>query len=149
FITEDRPQPTLHADPVDIGAPPSIRAEAPVPRGELQALLREVGAAAVLQPTQGAHGTLFVLGNRETGDDAVPSVLVAGEHYNLLVRQLERGLPVRLRVGVTTRWHTADTFGYNVIAEIRGTDPALGDEVVMAGAHLDSWHSATGATDNA
>src|SRR3989338_6693521 len=62
---------------------------------------------------------------------------------------LQAGLPVKLRINVRTRYHTADTNGYNVIAEIPGTDPRMGDEVVMVGAHLDSWHSATGATDNA
>jgi carboxypeptidase Q len=50
---------------------------------------------------------------------------------------------------VRVRYQAADTSGYNVIAEIPGTDPVLKNEVVLLGAHLDSWHSATGATDNA
>ncbi len=54
-----------------------------------------------------------------------------------------------MRVSVQVKYHADDTNGYNVLAEIPGTDPDLKDEVVMAGAHLDSWHSATGATDNA
>src|SRR5207237_5234944 len=64
-------------------------------------------------------------------------------------RMIGRGLPVQLRVNVQTRFLTDDTNGYNVIAELPGTDPARRDEVVMIGAHLDAWHSATGATDNA
>jgi hypothetical protein len=51
--------------------------------------------------------------------------------------------------GCRSRYFTSDTSGYNVIAELPGTDPALKDEVVMMGGHLDSWASATGATDNA
>ncbi|MEO8174678.1 MAG: M20/M25/M40 family metallo-hydrolase, partial [Sediminibacterium sp.] len=50
---------------------------------------------------------------------------------------------------VKTKFQTKDLQGYNVIAEIPGTDPALKDEVVLLGAHLDSWHTGTGATDNA
>ena len=93
---------------------------------------------------------MFVLGNRaSSADNAVPSVIVAAEHYNLLVRALQSGSPVKLRVNVQTRYYSADTNGYNVIAEIPGTDARIGDEVVLLGAHIDSWHSATGATDNA
>jgi Zn-dependent M28 family amino/carboxypeptidase len=54
-----------------------------------------------------------------------------------------------LSVNIDARYHDEDLMGYNTVAEIPGTDPALKDEVVMLGAHLDSWHSAGGATDNA
>jgi Zn-dependent M28 family amino/carboxypeptidase len=56
---------------------------------------------------------------------------------------------VTLRLNVQARYLTADTSGYNAIAEIPGTDPRLKDQVVMIGGHLDSWHAATGAMDNA
>ena len=149
FITEDRQQPTEFEERVPIGAPRTIRAAGPVGRRELSALLQEVGAAVQLRPSHGAHGTMFVLGRRQTADDAVPTVVVAGEHYNMLVRMVQRGIDVKLRVNVQATYHEDDTNGYNVIAEILGTDPDLRDEVVMLGAHLDSWHSAPGATDNA
>jgi hypothetical protein len=149
FITEDRPQPADADEPVRSGAPPMLRNAGAVPARELIALLREVGAAAVLRPNQGEHGTLFVLGSRGTTDDAVPSIILAAEHYNLLVRMLQAGESPRLRVEVGVHYHAEDTNGYNVLADIPGTDPALQDEVVMIGAHLDSWHSATGGTDNA
>ena len=149
FITEDRQQPTEFEERVRIGAPRTIRAAGPVARRELSALLQEVGAAVQLRPSQGAHGTMFVLGRRQTADDAVPTVVVAGEHYNMLVRMVQRGVDVKLRVNVQATYHEDDTNGYNVIADIPGTDPNLRDEVVMLGAHLDSWHSAPGATDNA
>jgi hypothetical protein len=149
FITQDRLQPADHQNRVRIGAPPNVGTTGPVERRELGALMRDVGAAAVLQPNQGQHGTAFVLGSRNTRDDAVPSVILASEHYNLIVRMLHARRPVTLRLNVQTRYHTADTSGYNVIGDIPGSDPRIGDEVVMVGAHLDSWHSATGATDNA
>jgi len=62
---------------------------------------------------------------------------------------IEGGQPVAMRVELRTRFLEDDRNSYNVIAEIPGRDPALGDEVVLVGAHLDSWHTATGATDNA
>jgi Zn-dependent M28 family amino/carboxypeptidase len=60
---------------------------------------------------------------------------------------LGKGVPVRLEVNISARYHDQDLTGYNVVAEIPGTD--LKDEVVMLGAHYDSWHAGTGATDNA
>ena len=79
----------------------------------------------------------------------VPSVIVSAEQYNMVARMVQQGVAVRLRVNVETRYHEDDTNGYNIIAEIPGSDPDLKDEVVMFGAHLDSWHSGTGGTDNA
>jgi len=76
----------------------------------------------------------------------LPQVVVAAEHYNRMVRQLQKGQKVKVELAMETEF-TAAAPGYNVIAEIPGTD--LKDEVVMIGAHLDSWHSGTGATDNA
>ena len=149
FITEDRPQPAETSDSVATGNPPFYRPESAAGRRSLPGLLREVGAAVELQPNQGTDGTLFVLGNRNTPDDAVPSVILAAEHYGMMVRMLQAGEHVRLRVNVKTRYHDEDTNGYNIIADIPGSDPRIGDEVVMMGAHLDSWASATGATDNA
>ena len=149
FITRDRAEPSLSEQPVPIGAPPFLNPQGPLANQARARLMREVGAGLVLRPTQGQHGTMFVLGNRATPDDAVPSVILAAEHYNLIVRALQAGAPVKLRARIDTRYFRADTNGYNVIAEIPGSDPVLKDEVVLLGAHLDSWHSATGATDNA
>ena len=149
FITEDRVQPADADEPVRIGAPRSLRPPPSIDRRALAGLLQEVGAGAVLRPNQGEHGTVFVLGRRSTADGATPTVILAAEHYNMIVRLIESGEPVRLKVRVDARYHENDTNGYNVLAEIPGVDPELGDEVVMVGAHLDSWHSATGASDNA
>jgi hypothetical protein len=149
FIREDRPQPGTTEERVSIGAPRSGRSQGPVGTRQLLPLLQEAGAGVMLRPNQGEHGTIFVLGRRSTTDDAVPSLVLASEHYNMIVRMLEAGVGVKLRIGLETRYHEDDLNGYNVIAEIPGTDPVIGDEVVMVGAHLDSWHSSPGGSDNA
>ena len=149
LITADRPQPGDTEDRVRIGAPPMLRSDGLTPIREMMPILQQLRAGLVLRPNQGQHGTIFVLGNRGTKDDAVPSVVLAAEHYNMLARLTQHGTPVRVNAEVRVRYQSADTSGYNVIAEIPGTDPALKNEVVLLGAHLDSWHSATGATDNA
>lgn len=80
----------------------------------------------------------------------VPSATLAVEHYNRIVRLIERGQPVRLEVNIQTRFHPETDpagNGINTIAEIPGTD--LAHEVVILGAHLDSYPYAGGATDNA
>ena len=72
---------------------------------------------------------------------------MAAEHYNEILRLLEHDQPVELEIDVAARFHEDDPKAYNTVAEIPGTDKR--DEIVMAGAHLDSWHTGTGATDNA
>jgi Zn-dependent M28 family amino/carboxypeptidase len=102
-----------------------------------------------LRPSRGEHGTLFLAGARgENPGDRLPKVMLIGEHYNLIARLVSAGTPVRLRVNVQSRF-LDDRNSYNMLAELPGSDPKLRDEVVMLGAHLDSWHTATGATDNA
>lgn len=98
-------------------------------------------------------GTVFVGSGGSRGDDAgqgLPAITIAVEHYNRMVRVLEKGVPVKMELDVRTRFHDEKSMnGFNIIAEIPGTDPKLKDEVVLLGAHFDSWHGATGATDNA
>ena len=150
FVREDRPQPSTSDTPVRIGAPPMPRqgrASQADARAAAQAI-REAAPGVLLRSSAGQHGTMFVLG-RDQGDDARPSIVVAAEHYNMVVRMVERGIPVKLRVNLQTRFLNTDTQSYNVIAELPGSDPVLRDEIVMLGAHLDSWHSAPGASDNA
>lgn len=78
----------------------------------------------------------------------VPSATLAVEHYNRMVRVLERGLPVRVELNIQTRFHPeSQPNGVTTIAEIPGTD--LAHEVVILGAHFDSTHAGAGATDNA
>jgi Zn-dependent M28 family amino/carboxypeptidase len=77
----------------------------------------------------------------------MPQLVVAAEQYNRMVRLIARGIPVEMEVNISTRFYENDPMSYNVIAEIPGTD--LKDEVVMIGGCIDSWHAATGASDNA
>jgi Zn-dependent M28 family amino/carboxypeptidase len=74
-------------------------------------------------------------------------VVVSAEHYNRLVRMIQRGEALKMAVDLAVQFSDDDLTAYNTIAEIPGTD--LKDEVVMLGGHMDSWHSGTGATDNA
>ena len=164
FVRKDRPQPS---DPDyvptvgrlrDIGGPLDAagargdRCETPQQRRSAwRRLLRECRRGVMLRPSVGEHGTVFV-----TGRDAGPGSRAVrsrcrGEHYNMIVRMLAgSNLPVKLRVNVQSTFYDNEGGNtYNVLAELPGSDPALGDEVVMIGAHLDSWHTGVGATDNA
>jgi len=125
-------------------------------------LCQKEGALAILTASRGDGGNIFVQSatisahpdtpntNRTKVYDAtppkiLPQVAVAAEHYNRLLRLLEKGQRVRIEMNLDVEFSKADS-GYNVIAEIPGSD--LSDQVVMIGAHLDSWHGGTGATDN-
>ena len=77
----------------------------------------------------------------------MPQVVLAVEHYNRIVRMLQKETPVELEIDIASRYHADDLMSFNVVAEIPGGD--LKDELVMLGGHFDSWHSGTGATDNA
>ena len=149
FVDGDRPQPGLDDRPVATGNPALPQARSTTPVGDLMPLLKRAGAAVALKPSAYRDGTVGVTGNRGTPPDAVPSIVVAGEQYNMLARLAAGGHPVSLRVELRTRYLEEDRNSYNVIAEIPGRDPRLRDEVVLIGAHLDSWHTANGATDNA
>jgi carboxypeptidase Q len=142
FIRADRPPAS--------GDLVSDRPNAPRVTREQQAAaaqaLKASGLAVTLEPNIGEHGTIFVTG-RDLAENAVPTIVLASEHYNLIARLLEQKVPVKLAIDLQTRFFEEDKTTANVIAEIPGTD--LAQEVVMTGAHLDSWHSAVGATDNA
>jgi hypothetical protein len=89
-------------------------------------------------------------GSREKGEETGPLGLVmAAEHFNRIARLMDKKVDVELEIDVKARFHDDDPNAYNTIAEIPGSDPVKKNEIVMVGAHLDSWHPATGATDNA
>jgi carboxypeptidase Q len=101
---------------------------------------------------RGKEGTVFVQqwgSYLKTAPEMPASVALSTDDYLRLQRLAEAGIPVQIEANVKTRYLTNDLNGYNVIAEIPGTDPKLKDEIVMVGGHLDSWQGATGATDNA
>lgn len=99
-------------------------------------------------------GTIFLgAGGSRVAEEAgkgLPQVTLAVEHYNRMVRLIDEGRPVNVELNIDVTFHpeTPDRQnGFNVIGELPGTD--LKDEIVLIGAHFDSWHGATGATDNA
>ncbi len=137
----------------------------------LNFLLDEGAAVMIDNSSKGDGGTVFVSGSsvggkvpttiqdlfggnglssydKEAESKMIPQMTMATENYNQLVRMLELKQKITMKVNIQTQYHDEDLMGYNTIAEIPGTDPNLKDEIVMVGAHLDSWHASGGATDN-
>jgi carboxypeptidase Q len=119
----------------------------------MQYLAKE-GALATIEPATGRndHGAILVSNAPAPYRDAKPPVvppqiMVATEHYNRIARLLTGKIAVRLELNVQNRFFDDTLDAFNLIGEIPGTDRA--DEIVMLGAHFDSWHAGTGATDNA
>ncbi len=117
-------------------------------------MLESEGPIAVLDRSyKGDLGTVFVSGARsgsgsarDEGKKVVPQMTLSIEHYNRLIRMMDKGVKVQLNVNLKSTYSNPDGMEHNIIAEIPGAD--LKDEVVMFGAHFDSWHTGTGATDN-
>jgi carboxypeptidase Q len=154
----------------NFGGNPAFRAAAELNAAKLRFFQAE-NAAVLIDPGRGDGGTIFVQsaavptpprdpnapatpgnfgGPRPYDKNApkvTPQLVVAVEHYNRIVRMVQAGEPVKMSVDLAVAWQDTDLNGYNTIAEIPGTD--LKDEIVMLGGHMDSWHSGTGATDNA
>ncbi len=154
FVRKDRPQPSEASyQPMSAAYATSVgnqggRGAQSVAQRMAQAV-RDAGAGIIVKPSIGEHGTVFVTG-RVGGPETVPSVTLAAEHYNMIAGMMKRNIPVKLRLNVQTHFYDADGGNaYNVIAELPGVDPAVRDEIVMIGGHLDSWHTGVGATDNA
>jgi Zn-dependent M28 family amino/carboxypeptidase len=96
-------------------------------------------------------GTVFTSNGASRFFDApavLPEMEMGSEHLGRLVRLLEVNKELALEMEIKTTFLTTDSTEYNVVAEIPGTDKNLKDELVMLGGHMDSWHAATGATDN-
>ena len=118
----------------------------------LKSMAVNEGAVAMFTSSSRNHdGTIFVqqAGPYKITDPAnFLDIALQWEDYMMIVRLLKNNVTVKMDVEVKTKFFTVDTVGYNVIAEIPGTDKNLKDEVVMLGGHLDSWQGGTGATDN-
>jgi len=118
-----------------------------------QYLIEQAPLAIISKNANGRDGTLFT--NNGTGaykkgvNPGPPQLVVSSEDFLRLKRLLEDGTKPELEMDVAVKFYTNDLNGYNVVAELPGTDPTLKSELVMLGGHLDSWHSGTGATDNA
>jgi hypothetical protein len=130
------------------------------------------GAALLIDSSPGDGGTIFVSAASIPGEvdvsspmaslrslfmgrvqpydkgapKVVPQIVLAVEHYNRLLRIIQAGEKVQMKVSMATKFDDKDLMSYNTAAEIPGSDKS--DELVMVGGHMDSWHSGTGATDN-
>ena len=156
FVRKDRPQPSAPeyvpnsaAYATSVGRPAAARPTGETPAQQVARIIRDSSPGVLLKPSIGEHGTVFVTG-RDGGPSAPPSITLSGEHYNMIASMLAHKVPVKLRINLQAKFYDNDNGNaYNVLAELPGTDPALRDEVVMIGGHLDSWHTGVGATDNA
>ncbi len=153
------------------GSPAPFRRGGPLTRqrgqGRYLSFLAKEGAALVVSASsQGDGGTVFVAGASVPGPDTgaafaptnlprvwatnapsiPPQITLATEDYNRLVRMIQQGEKLKMAVTLQVEFQQDDLMAYNTIAELPGSD--LKNELVMIGAHMDSWHSGTGATDN-
>lgn len=118
---------------------------------KVESLFKEENVAVLLEPSERNYGIVRAHSGgsyRMDGEAGIPSLVVAAEHYNRIARLLEKKIPVTLAIQIETEFFDQDSLGYNIIAEIPGVDKKLKKEIVMLGAHFDSWHSGTGTTDN-
>ncbi|WP_114939874.1 M28 family metallopeptidase [Mucilaginibacter endophyticus] len=121
-------------------------------RAQLSQFLVDEKAGLVLSQARGTDGTVFTTNGASYADTAkavAPELETSSEDYQRILRLIKGGQPVQFEADIKTQFITDDLQGYDVVAEIPGTDKKLKDQVVMIGGHLDSWHAATGATDNA
>lgn len=121
-------------------------------RGAISKFLLDEKVGLILAQGRGNYGTTFTTNGASYADTAkavAPELETSGEDYLRILRLVKAGQKVTMEADIKTEFFTADMQGYNVVAEIPGTDKKLKDQVIMIGGHLDSWHGATGATDNA
>ena len=140
------PSPSPSASPSPSPSPPPL---APAQIGEqLDKFLLDGGALVRVNDAGREHGQIRAFNNRTFDlNKVVPTVVLRNEDFGRVARLLADGLEVVLEFNIENRTFPEGATAYNVVAEIPGTDKR--DEVVMLGGHLDSWHAATGATDNA
>src|SRR4029453_2888094 len=120
------------------GGPPSFN------RNEF---FRAEGALGILSTAVRGHGIYTISGSRATEPaQSLPTVVIPAEQFGRMARMLQKNLPVTIEADIQNTYYP-NPMMFNVVGEIAGTDKA--DEVVMLGAHFDSWHASTGATDNA
>lgn len=115
---------------------------------QLNQFLKDQGAALRINDAGREHGQIRAFNNRNFDvTKAIPTVVMRNEDYGRIARLMASGYPVTLEATIVNQTYPEGKTQHNVVAEIPGTDKA--QEVVMLGGHLDSWHAATGATDNA
>ena len=147
--SEGAPTPSSPAPPQPSASPqqPSLK-QMMDQFSALNHFLKSEGVLGLIDVAAGEGGTLFVRPpSTPPGivESPPPTFDLAAEHFNRIIRLLKHGIPVRLEVNLQSQFHGGGT--RNLLADIPGTEKP--DEIVIVGAHLDSWHVATGSTDNA
>ena len=116
-------------------------------RAQVDSFVVAAGAALRLDPSTMENGLIRAFSNRSyDAAKAVPTLVVRQEDYAMMERLMAGGMPVRVQAEIRNTFYPERTTERNVLAELTGSE--MPDEVVMLGGHLDSWHAATGATDN-
>lgn len=110
------------------------------------AILRPSGAGGVIHDDTNSSLGWFVY--RPEHKQAIPEAVIANEAFGRMYRLVSHKVPVSVRLNIATQFYGDHEPGDDVIGEIPGTDPALKDQVVMLGGHLDCWIAGTGATDD-
>src|SRR5882724_3890033 len=139
-----------------IQAPPPLKGQpaAPSPFAAMMAVARkrtefykQEGVAVVLRDSNKPHGLLNMtgIGGEQFNIGAIPTAFITGEGYRMLYRMQKHG-PVQVEIEMTNSFSDKPVEIYNTVAEIKGSEKP--DEVVILGAHLDSWDLGTGSTDN-
>lgn len=139
---EARPSPRPSPTPRPGQVPPQQLGE------QIDKFLKDSGGLVRVNDAARPHGQIRAFHNRTFDvNRVIPTVIMRNEDYGRISRILGNGSEVVLEFNIVNRIYPEGKTSYNAIAEIRGGDKA--DEVIMLGGHLDSWHAATGATDNA
>lgn len=121
-------------------------------RAAISTFLMDENVGLILTQARGADGTVFTTNGASYADTAKkvsPELETSGEDFQRILRLVKAGIKVSVEADIKTEFFTNDLQGYDVVGEIPGTDPKLKEQLVMIGGHLDSWHAATGGTDNA
>ncbi|OOQ59109.1 M28 family metallopeptidase [Mucilaginibacter pedocola] len=121
-------------------------------RAAMSTFFVEQKVGLILSQARGTDGTVFTTNGASYADTAkavAPELETSSEDFQRILRLVKAGKKVEMEADVKTEFFTKDLQGYNVLAEIPGTDKKLKDQVIMIGGHFDSWHAGTGATDNA
>ncbi len=121
-------------------------------RTQVNKFLADENVGLILTQARGTDGTVFTTNGASYADTAkiaAPELETSGEDFQRILRLVKAGIKVSMEADIKTQFYTDDLQGYDVVAEIPGTDKKLKEQLVMIGGHLDSWHGATGATDNA
>ncbi len=148
FDPDFRPTPRPTPSPTPTPSPGPSPLTGPQIVDQLDKFLKDNGVLVRVNDAGREHGQIRVFNNRSFDvSKVVPTVVMRNEDYGRISRILAGGTEVMLEFNIVNRIYPEGKTSYNAVAEIPGSDKA--DEVIMLGGHLDSWHAATGATDNA